>query len=104
MTAVRGHLMSHDFTDLHRKWYSCDPVALFDAPIVASVTSDLKNVERNLVQEARSAQRLMIWTDCDREGENIGAEIVEVCRRGNRDIIVQRARFSAIIAQYGFQI
>lgn len=40
----------------------------------------------------------MIWTDCDREGEHIGSEIVKVCREGNPRIIVKRARFSAIIA------
>lgn len=40
----------------------------------------------------------MIWTDCDREGEHIGSEIVAVCRRSNPNIIVKRARFSAIIA------
>jgi DNA topoisomerase-3 len=41
----------------------------------------------------------MIWTDCDREGENIGAEIAKVCRKANPNIVVKRARFSAIIAQ-----
>ncbi|WAQ88490.1 hypothetical protein PtA15_9A617 [Puccinia triticina] len=39
----------------------------------------------------------MIWTDCDREGEHIGSEIVSVCRAAKPDIIVLRARFSAII-------
>ncbi|KAH7103848.1 prokaryotic type I DNA topoisomerase [Auriculariales sp. MPI-PUGE-AT-0066] len=97
VTAVRGHLLTHDFTDAYRKWHSCDPLVLFDAEIVSSVSADLRQVERNLVSEARSAQVLMIWTDCDREGENIGAEVVEVCRKGNRNIRVQRARFSAII-------
>lgn len=43
---------------------------------------------------------LMIWTDCDREGEHIGKEIANVCRKAKRNIIVKRARFSAIIAQY----
>lgn len=43
---------------------------------------------------------LMIWTDCDREGENIGEEVASVCRKANRNITVRRARFSAIIAQY----
>ncbi|CUA68183.1 DNA topoisomerase III [Rhizoctonia solani] len=40
---------------------------------------------------------LMIWTDCDREGENIGAEVEAVCLRSNPRIRVKRARFSAII-------
>ena len=43
---------------------------------------------------------LVIWTDCDREGEAIGAEIVAICRKANPTIQVKRARFSAIIAQY----
>ncbi len=43
---------------------------------------------------------LMIWTDCDREGEHIGSEIAAICRRVKRNIVVKRARFSAIIAQY----
>jgi len=59
---------------------------------------DLKAVERNLQQEARNADLLLIWTDCDREGEHIGSEVAEVCRRANPRIRVKRARFSAIIA------
>ncbi|KAG6875307.1 hypothetical protein C0993_009864, partial [Termitomyces sp. T159_Od127] len=49
--------------------------------------------------QARRADTLMIWTDCDREGEHIGMEIVNVCRKAKRNIVVKRARFSAIIAQ-----
>ena len=46
------------------------------------------DVAQNLEYEARYAAHLVIWTDCDREGENIGAEIVEVCRRSNPNIQV----------------
>lgn len=42
----------------------------------------------------------MIWTDCDREGEHIGSEVAQVCRKANPRIIVKRARFSAIIAKW----
>ena len=63
------------------------------------VTPDKKAIVENLSSEARKAQQLMIWTDCDREGEHIGAEIVKVCRKAKPDIVVKRARFSAIIAQ-----
>ncbi|KAI0032905.1 DNA topoisomerase [Vararia minispora EC-137] len=98
-TCVAGHLLSSDFDENHRKWNSCDPFALFDAPVITDVDKDKKAIATNLQNEARRAQQLMIWTDCDREGENIGAEIVKVCRKTNPAIPVKRARFSAIIAQ-----
>lgn len=60
----------------------------------------MRQVERNLQNEARNADLLMIWTDCDREGEHIGSEVAGVCRRANRAIRVKRARFSAIIAAF----
>lgn len=41
----------------------------------------------------------MIWTDCDREGENIGYEIAQYCQKF-KNIIVKRARFSAVISEY----
>ena len=42
---------------------------------------------------------LFIWTDCDREGEAIGAEVEEICRQVNTRIQVWRARFSAMQPQ-----
>lgn len=72
---------------------------MFDAPVETKVSADAKTIERNLQNEARNADMLMIWTDCDREGEHIGAEIANVCRRVKRNIVVKRARFSAIIPQ-----
>ncbi|KAF9585923.1 DNA topoisomerase [Lunasporangiospora selenospora] len=96
MTAVRGHLLGSDFPQRYRKWGSCAPVELFEMNIEKSTTSDLIAVERNLVKEAQLADQLMIWTDCDREGENIGAEIMGVCLRRNQRLVVTRARFSSV--------
>ncbi|KAJ7824662.1 prokaryotic type I DNA topoisomerase [Mycena olivaceomarginata] len=99
VTSVSGHLTAHDFPDTHRKWHSCDPISLFDAPVETFVSKDGKDIEKNLKSEARRADMLMIWTDCDREGEHIGSEVKRVCRSAKANIIVKRARFSAIIAQ-----
>ena len=46
-----------------------------------------------------SPQCLILWLDCDREGENIAYEVLEVCQRANRHLRVFRARFSAITPQ-----
>lgn len=99
MTCVAGHLTNVDFTERHRSWNSCDAFDLFDAPIKVVIPADKKAIESNLIQEARQASTLMIWTDCDREGEHIGSEIVQACKKGKPNIAVSRARFSAIIAQ-----
>lgn len=30
-------MLEHDFAESHRKWHSCDPFELFDAPIETRV-------------------------------------------------------------------
>ena len=39
-------------------------------------------LKRTLEREVRKCQALIIWTDGDREGENIGFEIIECCQSG----------------------
>jgi DNA topoisomerase III len=99
VTCVAGHLTASDFDEAYRKWNSCDAFQLFDAPVESTVDKDKKAIEDNLLAQARHADTLMIWTDCDREGEHIGLEIARVCQKAKRNIVVKRARFSAIIAQ-----
>ncbi|CEH19275.1 prokaryotic type i dna topoisomerase [Ceraceosorus bombacis] len=97
MTSVRGHLYSHDFPPSYRSWQSCQPSALFEAPLRTFVTPGLEKVAQNLKNLARASDELIIWTDCDREGEMIGKEVEMACREGNHRIITKRARFSAIV-------
>lgn len=99
VTSVRGHVMSCDFGEAYKSWRSCQPADLFKAPIQITVTDDAKHIATNLKQQTRNADLLMIWTDCDREGEHIGSEIVNICRSAKRTLPVLRAKFSAIIAE-----
>ena len=99
VTAVSGDITAYDFYESHRKWTSCEPFSLFDAPVEVQTATDKKSIEQNLLTQARRSDMLMIWTDCDREGEHIGMEIARVCRKVKPNIHIKRARFSAIIAQ-----
>lgn len=55
------------------------------------------NLQKTLEEEARHCQWLVLWLDCDREGENIAYEVVDVCRASNARINIWRAHFSALI-------
>ncbi|KAL1591152.1 hypothetical protein WHR41_00451 [Cladosporium halotolerans] len=100
MTSVSGHLISHDFEQRFKKWSSCDPSALFEANIESFVEDGKKGIAKNIETQARSAHFLYIWTDCDREGENIGTEIRDIACKGNSRLNqpgkTVRARFSNI--------
>jgi DNA topoisomerase-3 len=97
-TSVSGHLLSSDFTGPFRGWNSCNPVELFSAPLAKFVPENYDDIRKTLEREVRSCQKLVIWTDCDREGENIGFEIIEVCKDVKPSLDVYRARFSEMTA------
>lgn len=94
VTSVAGHLFSTDFTAQYVKWGSCAPADLFEARIETDVPSNMRTVYDNIVSEARNSQVLMIWTDCDREGEYIGWEVMTAAQKSNSTIGVKRANFN----------
>ncbi|XP_067390368.1 DNA topoisomerase 3-alpha [Emydura macquarii macquarii] len=96
MTSVSGHLLALEFKMPFRKWNSCNPVVLFDAEIEKYCPENYVNIKKTLEREVRQCQALVIWTDCDREGENIGFEIIHVCKAVKPGLQVFRARFSEI--------
>lgn len=113
MTSVRGHITDHIFRAPYDKFAEGDPIDLFDAPIhvvssyvsgvfcwSALLTQGQPDIDRNLQNLARGCDMLFIWTDCDREGEDIGWEILDVCRKVKPGMRVCRAHFSEMQAAY----
>lgn len=98
-TSVSGHLMGLDFAPTNKKWSSETTIDLYSAPVIKSVPDDKKVQEKQLQQLARSCQWLVLWLDCDREGENISFEVIQVCYQANPRLVIKRARFSALTPQ-----
>ncbi|KAL5017788.1 hypothetical protein ScPMuIL_003510 [Solemya velum] len=99
MTSVSGHLLGLEFIGQYKKWHSCNPVSLFDVPVEKYCPQDFTDIKRTLEREIRGCQTLIIWTDCDREGENIGMEVVQVCTAVKPSVKVYRAHFSEMTPQ-----
>ena len=61
-----------------------------------------QGIVKHLEREAKGCDVLVLWLDCDREGENICYEVIDVVlghMRGSKESImgrVYRAKFSAI--------
>ncbi|CAD5122782.1 DgyrCDS11189 [Dimorphilus gyrociliatus] len=98
MTSVSGHLLTWEFTPQFTNWRSCNPVQLFTAPVYKKCPPDFEGIKKTLEREVRNCDKLVVWTDCDREGENIGFEVIEVCKKVKPNIPVYRAKFSEITA------
>ncbi|KAL8329336.1 hypothetical protein RB597_004866 [Gaeumannomyces tritici] len=96
MTCVLGHLTGMEFGPEFKDWRYPPPESLFTAPVSTKTAEDKKEIAQNIQRQAQYARALFIWTDCDREGEHIGSEIVEEARKTKPGIQVKRARFSNI--------
>ncbi|KAF4708230.1 isopentenyl-diphosphate delta-isomerase idi1, partial [Perkinsus olseni] len=53
-------------------------------------------VANNLRRLARTCDWLVLWLDCDREGEAIAYEVIQIAREANPRLDVYRANFSAL--------
>lgn len=99
MTSVLGHVKSLDFGRECSDWQRVPFEHLFVAPVAYEVVGSMVDVAENLRSQARQSTKLIIWTDCDREGEYIGSEIVQICTQVNGRLDVYRARYSVLTRQ-----
>ncbi|KPI84912.1 putative DNA topoisomerase III [Leptomonas seymouri] len=99
VTSVAGHLMEDQFPPNTKSWASFPFQGLFSATITKYVRSDLEPVKKNLEALACRADTLVLWLDCDREGENICFEVIQVVQSKRPRVQIKRARFSALTAR-----
>jgi DNA topoisomerase III len=69
-----GHIFSMDFPSAYQNWDATNPVDLFDAEVV-SIAESKGGIIKHLEREASGMDYLVLWLDCDREGENICFEV-----------------------------
>ncbi|CAG0892079.1 unnamed protein product, partial [Darwinula stevensoni] len=93
-TSVLGHLYTTDFLSKQR-WEEVDPELLFEEKIVKFVKEDFLKLKENTERNVSLAGLLIIWTACDREGENIAKQIAKVAL-SVKNIEIKRARLFGI--------
>lgn len=106
MTSVIGHVYSIDFPPTFQNWSQTNPADLFDAPTIKNEANPKARVCKHLQSESKGCDHLVLWLDCDREGENICFEVMSNCVQhlskqppsSQQRRQVHRARFSAVSA------
>jgi len=94
VTSVIGHIFDLTFD---RQVSNSEDA--YKAPVVKNLSQSTRKVRvvEHLQELARGSSNLCLWLDADREGENIGFEVVAVCRESfPKDDNIFRAVFSAL--------
>jgi DNA topoisomerase-1 len=93
---LKGHVLNPEFPEEYSNWQKVEPSELIDAEILKSVSE--KGVANAVKSLAKKADRVVIATDFDREGELIGVEALSLAFEANPRLIdyVERSRYSAL--------
>lgn len=75
VTSCAGHVYSIDFPPEYNNWDRVDPLTLFGAPTVKQEANPKLRMPKHFQSEAKGCSYLVLWLDCDREGENICYEV-----------------------------
>src|SRR5918994_1526657 len=93
---LKGHVLNPEYPEEYSNWQKVEPSSLIDAEIRKSVSE--KGVAEAVRALSKKADKIVIATDFDREGELIGVEALSLAFEANPKLVdhVERARFSAL--------
>lgn len=100
MTSVCGHVMTLDFHHKFNNWDAVNPQELFTATTLKKEANEKLQMPKFLQHEGKGVDYIVLWLDCDKEGENICFEVLDCVRPvmnkrpGTKTVF--RAKFSAI--------
>ena len=94
VVGLKGHIVEIDFPPEYNRWSEVPLKSLLNAELQKKIKE--KKIANLLEELAKKVDHVTIATDYDREGELIGVEALEIIKRVNPNIKVDRARYSAI--------
>lgn len=100
MTSVCGHIMGLEFVGKYNSWDKVDPADLFTCATEKKESTPNLRMPAFLSHEAKGCDYLVLWLDCDKEGENICFEVMASVANTIPNVysnrVTYRAKFSAI--------
>ncbi|KRX99910.1 DNA topoisomerase 3-beta-1, partial [Trichinella pseudospiralis] len=103
MTSTCGHVMTMNFPKKYNDWDRVDPATLFHVDVIKEEANPKLKMVNFLASEGRGVDYLVLWLDCDKEGENICFEVIDivqpVMRHPNDQRAIYRALFSSLAPQ-----
>ena len=94
VVGLKGHIVEIDFPPEYNRWSEVPLKSLLNAELQKKIKE--KKIVNLLEELAKKVDHVTVATDYDREGELIGVEALEIIKRINPNIKVDRARYSAI--------
>ncbi|HET6405652.1 MAG TPA: DNA topoisomerase I, partial [Candidatus Thermoplasmatota archaeon] len=96
VVGLRGHIITLDYPKEHTRWSLAKLDELIWVDPERKVDKDAKAIGDAIKKLAKNADRVIVATDFDREGELIGVEALDLVNEVNKDAEIKRARFSAL--------